>query len=171
MITIFTWYPLLSGLRMSCITQKGILRWMDMLGRFYASFYKGDNFYGSLFCFLKHIVLSEGFTMEGENLGANSFPLEKTPFQKGGMTKIDNYLLWKYCHSPKDSLLWTAKFRYISFSFIQCFFFFFFFYQICIYIFNSPLTLVLLNPDIPYICKQCRSRSVGFWIWICTVCH
>ena len=25
------------------------------------------------------------------------------------------------------------------------------------------LTLVLLNPDISCICKQCRSRSVGFW--------
>ena len=39
----------------------------------------------------------------------------------------------------------------------------------------SNLTLVLLNPDIPCLCKQCRSRSVGFWrsqlIWICTVCH
>ena len=38
-----------------------------------------------------------------------------------------------------------------------------------------PLTFVLLNPDIPCLCKQCRSRSVGFWrsqlIWICTVCH
>ena len=39
------------------------------------------------------------------------------------------------------------------------------------------LTLVLLSPDIPCLCKQCRSRSVGFWrsgsqlIWICTVCH
>ena len=37
------------------------------------------------------------------------------------------------------------------------------------------LTLVMLNPDIPCLCKQCRSRSVGFWrsqlIWICTVCH
>ena len=37
------------------------------------------------------------------------------------------------------------------------------------------LTLVLLNPDIPCLFKQCRSRSVGFWrsqlIWICTVCH
>ena len=37
------------------------------------------------------------------------------------------------------------------------------------------LTLVLLHPDIPCLCKQCRSRSVGFWrsqlIWICTVCH
>ena len=36
-------------------------------------------------------------------------------------------------------------------------------------------TLVLLNRDIPCLCKQCRSRSVGFWgsqlIWICTVCH
>ena len=35
--------------------------------------------------------------------------------------------------------------------------------------------LVLLNPDIPCLCKQCKSRSVGFWrsqlIWICTVCH
>ena len=40
---------------------------------------------------------------------------------------------------------------------------------------NISLTLVLLNPDIPCLCKQCRSRSVGFWrsqlIWICTVCH
>ena len=37
------------------------------------------------------------------------------------------------------------------------------------------LTLVLLNHDIPCLCKQCRSRSVGFFrsqlIWICTVCH
>ena len=37
------------------------------------------------------------------------------------------------------------------------------------------LTLVLLNSDIPCLCKQCRSRSVGFWrsqlIWICTVWH
>ena len=42
-------------------------------------------------------------------------------------------------------------------------------------IFHLGLTLVLLNPDIPFLCKQCRSRSVGFWrsqlIWICTVCH
>ena len=41
------------------------------------------------------------------------------------------------------------------------------------YFFN--LTLVLLNPDIPCICKQYRSRSVDFWrsqlIWIYTVCH
>ena len=33
------------------------------------------------------------------------------------------------------------------------------------------LTLVLLNPDVPCLCKQCRSRSVGFWRLICTVCH
>ena len=37
------------------------------------------------------------------------------------------------------------------------------------------LTLVLLNPDMSCPCKQCRSRSIGFWtsqlIWICTVCH
>ena len=39
----------------------------------------------------------------------------------------------------------------------------------------SFLTLVLLDPEKPHLCKQCRSRSVGFWrsqlIWICTVCH
>ena len=39
----------------------------------------------------------------------------------------------------------------------------------------TVLTFVLLNPDIPCHCKQCRSRSNGFWrsqlIWICTVCH
>ena len=37
------------------------------------------------------------------------------------------------------------------------------------------ITLVLLNPDIRCLCKQCRSGSVGFWrsqlIWIYTVCH
>ena len=43
-------------------------------------------------------------------------------------------------------------------------------------IIRNKLTLVLLNPDIPCLCKQCRSRSFGFWrwsqlIWICTVCH
>ena len=42
-------------------------------------------------------------------------------------------------------------------------------------IFGHVLTLVLLNPDMSCLCKQCRSRSVGFWrsqlIWICTVCH
>ena len=40
---------------------------------------------------------------------------------------------------------------------------------------EQNLTLVLLSPDIPYLCKQCRSRSDGFWrsqlIWLCTVCH
>ena len=37
------------------------------------------------------------------------------------------------------------------------------------------LTFVLLSPDISCFCKQCRSRSDGFWrsqlTWICTVCH
>ena len=37
------------------------------------------------------------------------------------------------------------------------------------------LTLFLLILDIPCLCKQCRSRSAGFWrswlIWICTVYH
>ena len=40
---------------------------------------------------------------------------------------------------------------------------------------SGSLTLVLLSPDIPCLCKQYRSRSVGFWrsqlIWISTVCH
>ena len=27
---------------------------------------------------------------------------------------------------------------------------------------RSTLIFVLLNPDIPFLCKQCRSRSVGF---------
>ena len=41
--------------------------------------------------------------------------------------------------------------------------------------FDFLLTLVLLSQDIPCLCKQYRSRSVGFWrsklIRICTVCH
>ena len=36
----------------------------------------------------------------------------------------------------------------------------------------AVITLDLLDPDIPCLCKQCRSRSFGFWrsqlIWICT---
>ena len=36
---------------------------------------------------------------------------------------------------------------------------------------NLMLTLVLLNLDISCLCKQCRFRSVGQLIWICTVCH
>ena len=36
----------------------------------------------------------------------------------------------------------------------------------------EQLTLVLLFPDMPCLCKWCRSRSVGLQlIWICTVCH
>ena len=37
------------------------------------------------------------------------------------------------------------------------------------------LTFVLPVPDMPCLCKQCRSRSVGFFrsqlVWICTGCH
>ena len=33
------------------------------------------------------------------------------------------------------------------------------------------LTLVLLNRDIPFLCKECTSRSVGQLIWIYTVWH
>ena len=50
--------------------------------------------------------------------------------------------------------------------------------QYCLYVlfvsgfkFNPSLA----EHDMPYLTKQCRSRSVGFWrsqlIWICTVCH
>ena len=46
---------------------------------------------------------------------------------------------------------------------------------ILIYIKINPNNNVLLNPERPCYCKQCRSRSVGFWrsqlIWTCTVCH
>ena len=43
-------------------------------------------------------------------------------------------------------------------------------------VWENTLTLVLLNPDIPWLCKQCRSRSVGFfrsqliWTWGLTTC-
>ena len=45
---------------------------------------------------------------------------------------------------------------------------------------SNRCLLHILNPslaehDMPFLSKQCRSRSVGFWksqlIWICTVCH
>ena len=38
-----------------------------------------------------------------------------------------------------------------------------------------PLNPCPAEPGYTRLCKQCRSRSVGFWrnqlIWICTVCH
>ena len=44
-----------------------------------------------------------------------------------------------------------------------------------LFMMKIKLTLVLLSPDMLCLCKQCRSRSVGFYrsqlIWICTVCH
>ena len=36
-----------------------------------------------------------------------------------------------------------------------------FYYILCA---EMLLTLVLLNPDVPCLCKQCRSRSVGFFL-------
>ena len=42
-------------------------------------------------------------------------------------------------------------------------------------LYHLSLTLALLNPNISYLYKQCRFRSVGFirsqLIWICTVCN
>ena len=44
---------------------------------------------------------------------------------------------------------------------------------IWVYSLYSDLSVPMLNPDISCLCKQCRSRSVGFWRsqlnWICTV--
>ena len=41
--------------------------------------------------------------------------------------------------------------------------------------YNNLLNLILLNPDMHCLCKQCRSRSFGVWrnqlIWIGTVYH
>ena len=53
---------------------------------------------------------------------------------------------------------------------------FFSFFTTKMYVIGTHIsTLVLLNPDMSCLCRQCRSRSVGFWrsqlIWICTVCH
>ena len=46
---------------------------------------------------------------------------------------------------------------------------------IMVKVIENFLTQVMLNPGMPCLCKQCRSRSVGFFrsqlIWICTVCH
>ena len=54
--------------------------------------------------------------------------------------------------------LWKSKIKVLS--------------TVCV---NSGSTLVLLNPDMPCLRKQCRSRSVGIFksqlIWICIVCH
>ena len=36
-------------------------------------------------------------------------------------------------------------------------------------VFPFTLTLVLLNPDITCLCKQCRSRSVGYTLFLQTV--
>ena len=82
-------------------------------------------------------------------------------------------------HLPSATIYMKCQ---ILFFFISFYFLFIFFLKIR-KLFQSgisfclvcKLTLVLLNPDIPWFCKQCRSRSVVFFrsqlIWICTVCH
>ena len=39
---------------------------------------------------------------------------------------------------------------------------------------DTGLNPCTAEPGLPFLCKQCRFRSVGFWrcqlIWICTVC-
>ena len=60
---------------------------MDKLDRIPALFDKGDNFCDFLLAFLyTNSLLKTGSTKKGQNLlplGANSFLLEYTPFQKG----------------------------------------------------------------------------------------
>ena len=87
-------------------------------------------------------------------------------FGQTGLSKLyrprTRRLIWVYtvCQSASDLYTTTG-----------CILYFFHFQNS----YSKELTLVLLNPDIPCLCKQCRFRSVGFWrsqlIWICTVCH
>ena len=81
----------------------------------------------------------------------------------------------KFCNVWRD---FETHWGYLFFPMSSLFCFYLSIKTLCMptyYVFMEKLTLVLLSPDILYICKQCRSRSVGFWrsqlIWICTVCH
>ena len=66
----------------------------------------------------------------------------------------------KQLKMPHHFYFWICSFPKVSFSAFRS---------------NLMLTIVLLNLDIPCLCKQYRSRSVGFFrsqlIWICTVCY
>ena len=106
------------------------------------------------------------------------FLVKWSPFQKGeynfylsmiSLTGVSN-------HFKVNGYTW-----YFFFLSFVVFFFFFVTREtlfVTFYLRSCPsnlVTLVLLNQNIPCLCKQCRSRSVGFWrsqmIWICTVCH
>ena len=73
------------------------------------------------------------------------------------------------CNTTTCSVSCVTSFLYLYLLTSDC--------QFCVkHTWSHPiLTLVLLNRDIPCLCKQCKNRSVGFWksqlIWICTVCR
>ena len=75
---------------------------------------------------------------------------------------VGDFLQWLLTYLASTTLVadWADKLWYVYFSYFS---------------WKIDLTLVLLKPDTPCLCKQCRSRSVGFFrsqlIWICTVYH
>ena len=89
-----------------------------------------------------------------EYLDGHAFAVSKLP------TKITSIRVYTVCHTIStflDTTLEAVKKTHSNFSI------------------RIKMVNVLLNLDMPYLCKQCRSRSVGFYrsqlIWICSVCY
>ena len=121
------------------------LRVLDTLGRFSAIFF---------------------FTREITFVTSCLHNCTPSPFRKGSVLKGKNFLSSRANSLLLEDLFFRVEFdRVISSESVS----------ISLNHISWALTFVLLNPDIPCLCKQYRSRSVGFWrsqlIWICTVCH
>ena len=135
--------PIHLTVRHRCLSSahKLYLSRLETLGRISAILNKGDNFY--FFCttipFWKGIYSK---SKEFAPIGSKFFPFRKDPFSKGRLNTDDRIALAP-TRTPHSTL---------SITFIRD---------------TYSLTLVLLNPDMPCFCKQCRVKS----IWICTVCH
>ena len=112
----------------------------------------------------KTLTQCDGNGNANENANANTNVDDRGDYNSSPCTsyrRAKNHLMWK-C-----SILFVSYYPWLNLNLFK-------------HNWGKPhekefLTLVLLNPDIPYLCKQCRSWSDGFWrsqlIWICTVCH
>ena len=132
-------------------------------------FYKGDNFWDFPLAFLH----TKPHPLNGKNLlqmGSKFFPFRVNSFFKWDNTILNELpppervsipLKKKVCHCYIKSRNKVGKTRIL----LNITLYTFPYYDrlrslLCL---SQYLTLVLLNPDIPFFCKQWKSRSFGFW--------
>ena len=74
-----------------------------------------------------------------------------------GYPNCVQWRFWTDCAHTRRFVIWPCDPFIFFFNFVV------YNYMLCRMGCLIVLTLVLLNPDISWLWKQCRSRSVGFW--------